>query len=240
MVRSKWGPVHDGAQKTLATAYRLEPRVIKPIHGATYKKLTPATGQQAAALISNHNGRFLNPTDMKLFANGLSSDLQFCPDTSGTFEAAINELAWFIGIRGQRPEMDYKEGPDNLWALPDGSFLIIECKNGVTSHQGISKKDAGQLGQSVAWFKGRYPASISVPIVIHKDRTLGPGASPVEGMRVIDPSMLKKLRNNLRGFALQLVNPDVANSASEVVPRLRQFQLNANAFVNAFSVPVGA
>ena len=230
----------DGAQKTLVAAHEIEPGVIKPMHGTTYKKLTPATGQQATALIANHDGRFIDPTTMKLFADELCGDLQFRAGTSGKFEAAVNDLAWFIGIRGQRPERNYKEGPDNLWALPNGSFLVIECKNGVTSGEGISKKDAGQLGQSLAWFTGRYPASTSAPIIIHKDRTLGQGASAVAGMRVIASTHLQKLRHNLRDFAKQLVDPDVARSTSEVAKRLAQFELNADAFVNAFSVPVKA
>jgi len=146
--------------------------------------------------------------------------------------------SWASG--GQRPEKDYEEGPDNLWALPNGSFLVIECKNGVTAGNGISKKDAGQLGQSVAWFGGRYPASSSVPIIVHPERTLGQGASLVAGMRVIDPAGLEKLRKNLRAFAKQLAYPDVAVNASEVGKRLAQFELNADAFVNAFSAPVKA
>ena len=230
----------DGAQKTLGAAHKMELGVIKPMHGTTYKKLTPSTEQQAAALITNLDSRFLDPTDMKLFANGLCSDLQFSPETSNKFEAAVNELAWFIGIKGQRPERDYKEGPDNLWALPNGLFLVIECKNGVTSCNGISKKDAGQLGQSVAWFSGRYPTSPSVPIIIHRDKTLGQGASVVVGMRVIAPTHLEKLRNNLRDFAKQLIDPDVVKNSSEVAKRLGQFEFNADAFVNAFSVPVKA
>lgn len=228
----------DGAQKTLLAAHAMEPGVIKPMHGATYKKLTPAIGQQAATLIANHQVRFMDVTSMKLFADELCSDLQFSPETSGKFEAAVNDLAWFLGIRGQRPEKEYKEGPDNLWALPNGAFLVIECKNGGTSESGISKKDAGQLGQSVAWFGGRYPASTSVPIILHRERTLGQGASLVTGMRVIDPVGLEKLRSKLRAFADQLVNPDVATSASEVAKRLSQFELSADAFVNAFSAPV--
>lgn len=168
----------DGAQKTLAAAHAMEPGVIKPMHGTTYKKLTPATGQQAASLIANHCGRFMDGTDMKLFADALCTDLQFSPDTSNKFEAAVNDLAWFLGIRGQRPEKDYKEGPDNLWALPNNSFLVIECKNGVTAGNGISKKDAGQLGQSVAWFEGRYPASKSIPIIVHPERKIS-GKVPV-------------------------------------------------------------
>lgn len=225
----------EGAQKTLVVAHSMEPRVTKPLHGAVYKKLTPATGQQAATLIAYHGSRFLDSTDMKLFADGLCSDLQFCPDTSEKFEAAVNELARFLGISGQRPEKDYKEGPDNLWALPGGSFLVIECKNGVTAGDGIAKKDAGQLGQSMEWFAARYPASTSVPIMIHPERKLGQGASSVNGMRVIDVKGLEKLRKNLRAFAQQLTDPDIASSASGVAKRLAQFELNTDAFANAFS-----
>ena len=228
----------NGAQKTLGAAHELESGVIKPMHGTTYKKLTLSAEQQATTLISNHDRRFLDPTDMKLFADELCSDLQFSQETSNKFEAAVYDLAWFIGIRSQRPEKDYKEGPDNLWVLPNGSFLVIECKNGVTSSNGISKKDAGQLGQSVAWFSGRYPAFPSVPIIIHPDQALGQGASVVEGMRVIAPTHLEKLRNNLRDFAKQLIDPDVVKNSSEVAKRLGQFEFNADAFVNAFSVPV--
>lgn len=228
----------NGAQRTLVVAHGMEPGVIKPMHGTAYKKLTPATGKQAVALIANHQSRFIDPTSMNLFADELCSDLQFTPDTFGKFEAAVKDLAWFIGIKGQRPEKEYKEGPDNLWALPNNSFLIIECKNGATSDNGISKKDAGQLGQSLAWFSERYPASTPVPIIIHQDHTLGMGASAVQGMRVIASSGLEKLRRNLRDFSKQLVNPDVATNASEVAKRLGHFKLNAEAFVDAFSVAV--
>lgn len=230
----------DGAQRTLIAAHAMEPGVIKPMHGAAYKKLTPATGQQAATLIANHQGRFMDPTAMKLFADELCSDLQFGPETADRFEAAVNDLAWFLGIRGQRPEKDYKEGPDNLWALPNGVFLVIECKNGVTGGSGISKKDAGQLGQSIAWFQGRYPASKTLPLMVHPDRVLGQGASLVSGMRVVDPAGLEKLRRNLREFAKQIANPDIAANGVEVAKRLAQFELNADAIANAFSAAVKA
>lgn len=228
----------DGAQKTLLAAHALEPGVMKPMHGATYKTLSPAAGQQAAALIAGHGSRFMDRTAMKLFADELCSDLQFSPNTSSAFEAAVNDLAWFLGIRGQRPENVFEEGPDNLWALPNGSFLVIECKNEVVSANGISKKDAGQLGQSMAWFASKYPASSAVPIIIHPQRHLGEAASLVSGMRGIDAAGLEKLRTNLRAFAKQLVDPNVAANASEVAKRLAQFGFNADAFVSAYSAPI--
>lgn len=226
----------EGAQKTLIKAYSLDQGVTKPLQGVIYKKLAPTTGQQAAALIAYHESRFFDSTNMILFVNDLCSDLQFYPNTSEKFEAAVDELAHFLGINSQRPEKEFKEGPDNLWALTNGSFLVIECKNGVTSGEGIAKKDVGQLGQSMDWFKGRYMNSTPVfPIMIHPERRLGQGASKIEGMRVIDENGLKKLRTNLKEFAGQLKDPNIASKVSEVAKRLAQFGLNADAFANTFS-----
>ena len=167
----------------------------------------------------------------------LCEDLQFVSENANKFEAAIDDLARFIGIDGQRPEKDYGAGPDNLWVLPNNSFLVIECKNGAASESGISKRDAGQLGQSVEWFNKQYSASKCTPIIIHPKGTLGDGASAVSGMRVITPDRLEKLRKNLRGFVAQLADPDIAANASKVSERLVQFELNADKFVNAYSVP---
>ena len=126
--------------------------------------------------------------------------------------------------------------PENgLWALPNGTFLVIECKNGVTSDDGISKKDAGQLSQSMEWFGKRYMASTAIPVMVHPERKLGQGASGVVGMRVITPNGLEKLRTNLREFAKQLTHPDTGSSTSEVAKRLAQFELSSDSFVNAFS-----
>lgn len=228
----------DGAQKTLVAAHAMEPGIIKPMHGTSYKQLTPVTGQQVNRLIANHQERFLDPTAMRLFANELCSDLKFQPDTSNKFEATINDLAIFLGIQGQRPETEYDEGPDNLWALQNGKFLIIECKNGVVANKGIKKHDAAQLGQSMEWFNGRYPASEGIPIIIHPEKKLGQGASLVDKMCVIDGVGLEKLKRNILGFAKQLADPNVAANASEVAKRLSQFDLSGDKFVNSFSVSV--
>jgi hypothetical protein len=228
----------DGAQKTLVVAHAMEPGITKPMLGTTYKKLTPATGQQASRLISNHQKLFLDPTGMILFVDELCSDLKFQQETSNKFEAAINDLAMFLGIQGQRPEKDYREGPDNLWALPNGEFIIIECKNGVISNDGISKHDAGQLGQSMEWFNGRYPASQGIPVIIHPKKKLGQGASIVNEMCVIDDAGLEKLRGNIKSFSKQIADPDVAANASEVAKRLSQFELSGDTFINAFTVLV--
>ena len=225
-----------GAQSTLVAAHRLEPSVTRPMHAAAYRRIAPATGQQAAAVIGQHEHRFIDATAMMLYADELCSDLQFLVSNANRFEAAIDDLSRFLGIRGQRPEKEYSEGPDNLWALTNGYFLVIECKNNVEKNNSISKTDVAQLGQSVAWFKAKYPASKCIPIIVHPSSYVAPEASLIEGMRVIQEQNLEKLRRALRSFSRQLANLNVSAVTTEVAKRLSQNELNEDAFVNAFSV----
>lgn len=74
--------------------------------------------------------------------------------------------------------------------------------------------------------------------MIHPDRSLGQGATAVSGMRVIDEKGLQKIRKNLKAFAKQIANPAIKSNSIEIAKRLAQFELNADAFVNAFSSPV--
>lgn len=228
----------EGAQRTLMKARSLEYSVMKPLVNVTYKKLSAQTEMQAKVLVKNHSEHFIDSTQTKLFADELCSDLQFVTTSAKKFEATISELAWFLGIRAQRPEEGYGEGPDCLWALPNSKFLIIECKNEATSENGISKKDAGQLGQSVAWFQGKYPCTEYVPVIIHPKKTLGPSASLVSGMRVMDIEKLEKLKAAIKKFAQQIAEPSIFLNANEVAKRLGQFNFNTGALVNAYTKAV--
>ncbi len=105
----------------------------------------------------------LEAADRLLYANQLIDDLVFHKVSSDRFEGAIHSVAEFIGIKGQRTEKLFDEGPDNLWALPEGSFLVIECKNNATLTNGISTTDAGQLDQAMTWFGAKYPSTASIP-----------------------------------------------------------------------------
>lgn len=204
------------AQKMLLTAYRKNPNVLRPLEGVAYQKLSPHAGAQAAAVQSFHKGRFLESADRLLYANQLIDDLVFQEVPADRFEGAIDSVAEFIGVKGQRPEKLFGEGPDNLYALQDGSFLVIECKNNVTSDNGISKTDAGQLGQALTWFSAKYPAATGTPVMIHPHRNLGPGATAIAGMRVITEEELKKLRKSLDGFAKALSDPDTLNDIKKI------------------------
>jgi hypothetical protein len=204
------------SQKMLLAAYRHNANVLRPMEGVAYQKLSAHAGAQAAAIQKYHQSRFLEAADRLLYANQLIEDLVFHDVSSDRFEAAIDSLGAFIGIKGQRPGKLFDEGPDNLWALPEGSFLVIECKNNATSDNGISKTDAGQLDQAMTWFGTKYPAATGTAVIIHPHRKLGDGATAVCGMRVITEEELKKLRKALEAFAKALGDPDTLNNVKKV------------------------
>lgn len=224
------------SQKTLLSAHKLNPNVLRPMEGIAYQKLAAQKGAQAAEVQSYHQERFLEAADRILESNQLTDDLRFQSVTPDKFEAAIDDVARFIGLHSQRPEKQLNDGPDNLWALPDGSFLVIECKNNATSEKGISKADLGQLDQAMSWFFGKYTkAATGTPIIIHPLRTLGDGASEVEGMRIMTETELKKLRKALTSFAKSLGDPDILNSQKQINELLATHGLNGDEFLKRYT-----
>ena len=228
----------SAAQVTLKKAHSLEPSVLKPIEGISFRQLSKASVNQTTLLIKNHEQYLDKLLEMKIYVDTLCADLEFRSNSSKQFEAAIDRLASFLGISGHRPELLFEEGPDNLWALDDGSFLVIECKNAVGTDKQIYKKDVAQLGQSGEWFKSKYPSSKHVPILIHPNRELGKGASAIEYMRVIDRDCLGKIRRNLQNFTRQLSNVGGATSASVVARCLNDCNLSSVTFLNTFTKSV--
>lgn len=225
------------SQKTLLAAYKLNPNVLRPLEGITYQKLGAQKGAQAAEVQSYHRERFLESADRILEINQVMDDLRFQSVPSDKFEATIDAVARFIGLHSQRPEKQFNdEGPDNLWALPDGSFLVIECKNNATSENGISKSDLGQLDQAMSWFLGKYTKAVTgVPIMIHPLNFLGHGASEVEGMKIITEKQLVKLRKSLSSFAKSLGDPDILNSQKQINELLDSHGFTSNEFINRYT-----
>ena len=220
------------SQKTLLKAHRKNMNVLRPMDGIAYQQLEIPSGKQAAKVQSYHNENYLGVTERMRHVNKVTDDMCFGSVSPDEFEEAIDDVALFIGLQSQRPEKKFNDGPDNLWVLPDGSFIIIECKNNVTSTNGISKTHLGQLGQSMSWFYSRYKNIASAtPVIIHPLRTLGDGASEVERMRIITEIELSTLRNALCKFAESLGDPNILNNQKKIHQLLAIHGFNGKEFL---------
>jgi hypothetical protein len=222
------------AQETLKSAIKDNPRVLKPIVGITYSKLSTPTVAQAKVVVENLRN-FATPNALTLQINSLLEDLTWNEDETKAFEAALAEAGLLLGFGSQRPELEAKEGPDNLWALGDLKFLVIECKSGATTAT-ISKADSDQLSGALNWFRKTYDNSCAaVPILIHPSYVFDSKASPHETVRVIDREHLEKFRVALRQFVHAIASSDNLDNTTFVGEQLKHHALTGAAFVDRYT-----
>lgn len=230
------------AQKIVVGAHKLNPSVVKPIAGIGFRKIKPADVEQAGASQNYLGLSYLESDDRILTAKGIVEDLVFDPDKVEEFESALDQLGRMIGLKTQRPEKIMGEGPDNLWACRSPApYLVIECKSGATSKNGISKDDLGQLGQSMEWFEKRYAGGLDgQALMIHPLNYPGPQATPIDGMKLITGAGLEKLKKAFTAYINGLADPEIFNNVARVSALLKAHSLTPLQIVGTFSQPIKA
>lgn len=191
------------AQEILLSGIQQNPRILKPLSGIVYAKLTPPAAEQATTAVSFMQ-RFGSGNDLVIWVNGLIEDLSWNEDQTERFEAAVKNLGLFLGFGSQRPEVEIGKGPDNLWALGALQFFVVECKSGATSSL-ISKADCNQLLGSMEWFEANYDATCTArAIIIHPHHTFDRYSTPKPDTRVTDVAKLTELKIRLVAYASAL------------------------------------
>lgn len=228
------------AQELQLAALSHNLRVLKPIAGATYNKLSaPPAGQVSAAL--SFMEMFLEGNDLAIWINGLLDDLDWGEEGSNRFEAAMHALGNYLGFGSQRPEVTSGLGPDNLWALGGLKYLVIECKSGAVSADKISKGDTNQLNGSAIWFSKKYDQECTMtPIMVHPKTSFEHAASPHPELRIVNRPGLQKLRDAVQAYSVALAAAGGFKDAREVERQLRHYKLSAAEIVGLCTVAQGA
>jgi hypothetical protein len=215
-------------------------RLLKPLAGATYHRLSaPPSGQAATAV--DFMRRFLEGNDLIIWVNGLLEDLQWGEEGSNRFEAAMKDLGLFLGFGSDRPEDQVGRGPDNLWALGASHYFVIECKSGAVSAERISKHDTNQLNGSIVWFGEKYDKTCTrTPIVVHKKTIFENAASPHADIRIINGSGLNNLRDAIRAYSVALASNGDYLDARAVEKQLQHHKISADQIEALCTVAQGA
>jgi hypothetical protein len=125
------------------------------------------------------------------------------------FEDAVRKFGEALGFGSQRPDKEWKEGPDNLWALREGEYLLMECKSEVIStREEIFKTETGQMNNSCAWFKKRYPGAKCTNLMFIPTKKLGKAAGFNDSVQVVQKKGLKRLVTNFRAYLRELKQAD--------------------------------
>lgn len=223
------------AQQILKSAIKYNSQITHPLDGIVYDKLLYGDTNQAENIAKIINEETMNINKYILKSNQIIDQLVFRPGTSNTFEQAIMELGEFIGFQGQRPENEFRKGPDNLWGVGTAKYFVIECKNGATTET-INKKDCNQLNGSITWFENKYDNTNSqTPIMIHKSTKFEYAASPNSNIRIMNEDMLEKLKNNFKNFIQSLGS--LYTDLGKVEELLSKYKFKENQFIHEFTLP---
>lgn len=190
------------------TAHQRNRYLLKPREGVLVKKLTPI-GQQRATRILEWISRFGDYQSLLVVVDETIGSLRFGVRAEN-FERALDDLAGMLGLDADRPDKEWKEGPDNLWGLREGEYVLFECKSEVqTTRAEISRSETGQINNAVAWFAREYPGASCTRVLVIPPRSLAPGAGFNEPTVLLREKGLAELTRNVRSFFASLRHLDL-------------------------------
>ncbi len=199
--------------------------LLKPRAGMLVESIS-ATGQKRIERLIAWCKQFQTPEDLLLDIDAITEQLRFGVPADD-FEAAINDLGIAIGFVTQRPDKEWREGPDNLWALRDNHYLLLECKNQVDKNRAaINKQETGQMNNSCAWFKQHYPGATSTNMMIIWTKIVSPAGGFNDAMQIMTNKGLEHLKKRTKEFFSQFKGTDLQDlSETKIQEHLERTEL---------------
>jgi len=223
------------AQKTLMSAANDNRRVLHPIDGIAYHRLSTYEIDQAQQCKDFFSSKYDDPNKLILEVNGLIDQFIFKPDTASIFEETTKQLAKFIGFNSQRPENEYKRGPDVLWEVGQLNYFIIECKNGAITPI-ITKADCNQLNGSINWFLEKYDHTCHFfPIMIHPSNVFEYAASPYQKIRIITKDKIEQFAITIKNFVKSVAIDNKINDRDSINELLIYYKLRPIDIINNYT-----
>jgi hypothetical protein len=224
------------AQQILACALKLNRRVLRPLEGVSYRRLSPAADQSRAAA-EYLAGRYPDRNSLIVGIDALLDDLVLDPEHTDEFEDAMEQLAFHLGFTAHRPERDTNNGPDLLWSAGSLIYFVIECKSGATADR-VWRSSVEQLAHSMNWFREQYDNTCTgTPVMIHKTSNLASNATAPPGTRIITANGLERLRTAIRAAAAALGDAGTWGDSDAVNTQLTYQKLTGPAIIGAYGVP---
>ena len=203
MARYQYRANRPESQRLQIVAHKDNRLLLRPSDGVTVAKLT-VISQGRVERIAAWVRRFESYEQLDIALSNILGRLVF-GTKADKFEQALDEISRALGFAGERPGKEWKEGPDNLWALDDTQYILWECKNQVEVNRSeINKREAEQMNRSSAWFEKHYAGMKVKRIIVHPANVVASAASfnyDVEAMREVELRwFVKQLREFFKSF----------------------------------------
>ncbi|WP_417820320.1 DEAD/DEAH box helicase [Terasakiella sp.] len=193
-----------------AIAHQKNNNLLKPKEGMVIEKLDPS-GTARIDRIKNWFANFTSNEEMAVKTDEILNGLRFGVKAD-RFEKALFELGEALGFLSQRPEKQWKAGPDNLWCIDRNKYWLFECKSEVLeTRPEIHQSETGQMNNSCAWFKKQYPERELHATIIIPSSHLANGAGFNCIVDVMKKGNLKHLVEQCRKFFNEFKNEELKN-----------------------------
>ena len=187
------------SQRLQIAAHQNNRLLLKPSDGVTVAKLT-VVSQGRIERIAAWVRKFENYEQLNIALSDILGRLVF-GTKADKFEQSLDEISRAIGFAGERPDKEWKEGPDNLWALDDTQYILWECKSEVEVNRAeINKREAEQMNRSSAWFDKHYAGMKVKRIIVHPANTVARAASFIHDVEAMRETELRQFVRKLREF----------------------------------------
>jgi replicative superfamily II helicase len=201
------------------SSFKKNKDILKPHDGFKYKKINLIQSNR----ISNIKSWIKNLGDHQTLTEKVDEILSLLSfeEAADNFEGGIQELGAALGFESQRPDKENREGPDNLWALAENDYLLIECKNEVDEKRDeISKTETGQMNTNCAWFKNNYPGASFKPIMIISTKNISNLGGFNLDVEILRKGGLKSLKTNFKAFYNELKNHELNDLSNETLQNI--------------------
>lgn len=229
-------PVNREESQNLQVAAHKKNRLLMRAPGGVVVTKLTVVSQGRVRAIMDWVSKFERYSDLDAAVADFLGNLSFGTNYD-KFEAALNDLGLALGFAAERPDAEWKEGPDNLWAIDASLYLVIECKSEVDVNRAeINKGEAEQMNRSCAWFDKHYSAHNSKNIIVHPAGKVASAAAfthPVEVMREAD---LRKLVKACRDFFKTFSSQNLKDlSATHIQKEIDAHKLDVESLVSEYS-----
>jgi replicative superfamily II helicase len=216
MARYKFLQSKTDSNALQKSAFFKNNELLKPSEGITYQKLEYVNENRTKRIvdwIKNHK----DFEELMLFVEGVLSDLEF-GTTAEKFETALKELGLMLGFLSERPDKEFKKGPDNLWCGVGNQYFIFECKSEVKiERQEVNKHEIGQMNTHCGWFENQYNDSPVKRILIIPTKNVSYHADFTHKVEIMKRGKLRNLRNNVRGFFKEFNKYEIDSLSDEKI-----------------------
>ncbi|QXP56605.1 DEAD/DEAH box helicase family protein [Cellulophaga sp. HaHa_2_95] len=215
------------AQKS---AFKKNYQLLHPKGGIVYKKLS-FINQNRISRIKEWVNKHSKYEELMLSVNNITDELVFGMP-SEKFESSLQELGLALGLLSQRPDKEFKKGPDNLWCIND-NYIMFECKSEVLDTRSeINKHEASQMNSHCGWFEESYQDKKVKRILIIPTKNLSYHANFTHSIEIMRKNRLKKLRLNFQGFFREFKNYEINDLTDD---KINDFLLAHNLDINSLS-----